>query len=36
MAKIYYNLVKAGTWTIEQVPARWREGVKAMLAEDGE
>ncbi len=36
MAKIYYNRVKAGSWTIEQVPARWREEVQAMLDADDE
>ena len=36
MAKIYYNRIKAGTWTIEQVPALWREAVQHLLDEDGE
>lgn len=31
MAKIYAKLVKAGTWTIEQVPERWRAQVEALL-----
>ena len=24
MAKLYYTLVKAGTWRIEQVPSLWK------------
>lgn len=36
MAKIYAKLVKAGTWTIEQVPERWRAQVEEMLAAEGE
>lgn len=37
MAKIYYNRIKAGTWTIDQVPTRWRDEVQALLdAEGGE
>lgn len=31
MAKIYYNRIKAGRWTIEEVPSRWRDAVQAML-----
>lgn len=31
MAKIYYNRIKAGAITIEDVPARWREAVQEML-----
>lgn len=31
MAKIYYNRIKAGKWTIEEVPERWRADVQAML-----
>lgn len=31
MAKIYYNRIKAGKWTIEDVPERWREDVQKML-----
>lgn len=34
MAKIYYKRIKAGEMTIEDVPARWRDQVKAMLDED--
>lgn len=36
MAKIYYNRVRAGKWLLEDVPARWRGEVAAMLAADGE
>lgn len=31
MAQIYYNLIKKGLKTIEDVPLRWREEVQAML-----
>ena len=31
MAKIYYRRIKDGTMTIEDVPARWREAVQALL-----
>ena len=31
MAKIYYNLVVSGAWTLDEVPARWREQVREML-----
>lgn len=34
MAKIYYNRIKAGKWTIEEVPERWRAEVQAMLDAD--
>ena len=36
MAKIYYKRIKAGIMTIEEVPARWRVQVQAMLDEDSE
>lgn len=36
MAKIYYNRIKAGKWTIEQVPSRWRDEVQVMLDADEE
>ena len=35
MAKIYYRLIHMGTWTIEQVPELWREGVQELLDADG-
>ena len=31
MAKIYANRIKAGKITIDDVPQRWREQVKALL-----
>ena len=34
MAQIYANLIKKGLKTIEQVPARLRAEVEAILAED--
>ena len=34
MAKLYYELVKAGKRTLESVPVRWRDAVAKMLEED--
>ena len=34
MAKIYYNRIKAGIMTIEEVPGRWRAQVQALLDAD--
>jgi hypothetical protein len=34
MAKIYYRRITSGEMTLEEVPARWREEVQALL--DGE
>ena len=31
MAQIYYNLIKKGLKTIDDVPLKWREEVRAML-----
>ena len=31
MAKLYYNLIKAGKKTIDDVPLKWREEVREML-----
>lgn len=31
MAKIYYRRIVAGIMTIEEVPARWQEEVRALL-----
>lgn len=31
MAKLYARLVKDGTWSIEDVPKRWREQVMKLL-----
>ncbi len=33
MAKIYYKQIIAGKMTLEEVPARWREAVRALLEE---
>jgi hypothetical protein len=35
MAKIYYNRIKAGIMTIEEVPERWRAKVQTLLDADG-
>ena len=34
MARIYYNRIKAGIMTINDVPARWKAAVQALLDED--
>lgn len=34
MAKIYYNRIKAGIMTIEEVPERWRAKVQTLLDAD--
>ena len=34
MAQIYYNLIKKGLRTIDDVPLKWREDVQAMLDAD--
>lgn len=36
MARIYYNRIKAGIMTLEDVPQRWRAAVKKLLDEDAE
>ena len=36
MAKLYYNLIKAGAWTIEKVPGLWKAKVEELLAADGD
>ena len=33
MIKFYVNQIRLGKITIEQVPAKWREAVQAMLDE---
>lgn len=33
MAKLYANRIKAGKMTIDEVPARWRAEVEALLEE---
>jgi len=34
MTRIYYRRIKAGAMTIEEVPARWRDAVQALLDAD--
>jgi len=34
MAKIYYRKIKRGEMTIDEVPARWRAQVQALLDAD--
>lgn len=34
MAKLYYEMVKAGKRTLDSVPKRWREAVEEMLEAD--
>ncbi|WP_281173016.1 CD1375 family protein [Cohnella panacarvi] len=34
MAKIYYDLITAGQWQIENVPIRWRSAVQTLLDAD--
>ena len=34
MAKLYYNLIKAGKKTLDDVPLKWREEVRKMLEEE--
>ena len=34
MAKLYYNLIKSGNWTIDDVPTKWRDAVQALLDAD--
>ena len=31
MAKIYFNLIKADQWSIDNVPSRWRADVQALI-----
>ena len=33
MAKIYFRKIKAGEMILEEVPARWRAAVAALLEE---
>lgn len=33
MVKVYYNLIVKGLKTIDDVPAKWRAEVEALLAE---
>lgn len=34
MAKIYYRKIKAGDMTLDQVPSRWQDAVRALLEAD--
>ena len=34
MAKVYFNLIKDGKWTLEDVPAKWRAEVEKLIEED--
>lgn len=34
MAEFWYKLVKSGRKTIDDVPIKWREEVRAMLEEE--
>lgn len=36
MANIYYRLVKSGAYTLERVPAKWRDEVKVLLEAEEE
>ena len=36
MVKIYYNLIKKGLRTIDEVPEKYRAAVQAMLDADAE
>lgn len=31
MAKLYYNLIVNGKWTIDRVPEKWKSEVEIML-----
>lgn len=35
MAQIYYNLIKKGLKTIDDVPLKWRAEVQAILDAEG-
>lgn len=34
MAKLYYDLIKKGLRTIDEVPMRWRADVQALIDAD--
>ncbi len=36
MAKLYYDLIKAGYRTIDQVPIKWQADVQVLLDAEGE
>ena len=36
MAKLDYNVIKAGSWTIDKVPGLWKSKGEELLAADGD
>ena len=34
MAKIYWRLIKAGLWELDNVPERWKSEVEKLIEED--
>lgn len=34
MAKIYYNLINANLWTIDNVPSKWKSETQILLDAD--
>ena len=36
MAKIYFERIKAGIMTIDDVPSRWRNAVQKLIESDGD
>ncbi len=36
MAQIYFERIKAGIMTLEQVPERWRNDVQRLIDSEGE
>lgn len=34
MAQLYVDLITQGLWTLDKVPALWKEQVEQMLQED--
>lgn len=36
MAKLYFNLIKAGKKAIDDVPLKWRDEVRKMLEAENE
>lgn len=34
MAKIYYNLINANLWSIDNVPTKWKAETQALLDDD--
>lgn len=31
MAKLYFNLIESGNWTLEDVPEKWRAAVTSLM-----